>query len=267
MVLALAMAPAGYALADGDAPATEAAKTTPDAATGEAAAGCADKEGAARSFCEGGPYMWPILFIGVIALIIVFERAFVLYFRTTTRRVHFLTQMRKLVLSGNFDKAIQFANSEPGPLARIVKAGLLQVRQADEVVQSAMDEAALAEIPLIEQRTGFLPMLSNVATLAGLLGTIVGLIQSFGAVAEADAATKATVLADGISEAMNCTAFGLLVAIPALLSYALLQSRTQRCVDDINAASVNIVNLVLINRDRLGLTTPDKGSAAPAARA
>jgi biopolymer transport protein ExbB/TolQ len=125
-----------------------------------------------------------------------------------------------------------------------------------------MDEASMAEIPELERRTGFLPMLSNVATLTGLLGTIAGLITSFSAVAEADAATKSTLLADGISEAMNCTAFGLIVAIPCLLAYSILQSRTQRYIDEINASSVMIVNLVILNRDKLGLTVEaPKGSA------
>jgi biopolymer transport protein ExbB/TolQ len=94
-------------------------------------------------------------------------------------------------------------------------------------------------------------MLSNVATLTGLLGTVVGLIHSFGAVSNADPAQKGTLLAAGISEAMNCTAFGLIVAIPALLAYAVLQSRTQKCVDEINEGSVRIVNLILLNRDKL----------------
>jgi biopolymer transport protein ExbB/TolQ len=136
-------------------------------------------------------------------------------------------------------------------LSRIVKAGLLQVRRTDDVIQSTMDEAALLEVPFLERRTGYLAMLSNVATLMGLLGTVVGLIHSFGAVAKADAATKSTLLAAGISEAMNCTAFGLIVAIPALLAYAVLQSRTQKCVDEINEGSVRIVNLILLNRDKL----------------
>jgi len=104
-----------------------------------------------------------------------------------------------------------------------------------------------------------LPMLSNVSTLLGLLGTILGLIRSFAAVSSADAATKATLLSKGISEAMNCTAFGLIVAIPALLLYAMLQARTQHVIDDINAASINVVNLVIVNRDKLGLTVKKEG--------
>ena len=213
------------------------------------------------AFDKGGDFMWPIAIIGIVAVVIILERSYMLFFKTVNRRNQFLTEMRKYILSGNFNKAVQVASHDGSPLGRIVKAGLLQVRREDEVIQSSMDEAALSEIPLLERRTGFLPTLSNVATLTGLLGPIVGLIHSFAAVAEADAATKSTLLADGISAAMNCTAFGLIVAIPALLAYAVLQSRTQRCVDDINSVAVNIVNLVIINRDKLGLQGGDEKAA------
>jgi biopolymer transport protein ExbB len=204
-----------------------------------------------QSFNDGGLFMYPILVVGLAALGIVGERAYVLFFKALNRKDEFTREMRKLILSGNFVKAVKLANTENSPLSRIVKAGLLQIRRTDDVIQSTMDEAALLEVPYLERRTGYLAMLSNVATLMGLLGTIIGLIHSFGAVAKADAATKSTLLAAGISEAMNCTAFGLVVAIPALLAYAMLQSRTQKCVDEINEGSVRIVNLILLNRDKL----------------
>jgi biopolymer transport protein ExbB len=204
-----------------------------------------------QHFNEGGLFMYPILIVGLVTAAIVGERAYVLFFKALNRKDEFTREMRKLILSGNFVKAVKLANTENSPLSRIVKAGLLQIRRSDEVIQSTMDEAALLEVPHLERRTGYLAMLSNVATLMGLLGTIVGLIHSFGAVAKADAATKSTLLAAGISEAMNCTAFGLIVAIPALLAYAMLQSRTQKCVDEINEGSVRIVNLILLNRDKL----------------
>lgn len=204
-----------------------------------------------QHFNEGGIFMWPILVLGLITIAIVVERANVLFLKATNRKDEFTREMRKLILGGNFVKAVKLANTVDSPLARIVKAGLLQVRRPDEVIQSAMDEAALNEVPHLETRTGFLAMLSNVATLTGLLGTVVGLIHSFGAVSNADPAQKGTLLAAGISEAMNCTAFGLIVAIPALLAYAVLQSRTQKCVDEINEGSVRIVNLILLNRDKL----------------
>jgi len=207
----------------------------------------------AEIFDDGGAFMYPIALLGLLVIGIVSERIYFLFFKTASKRDLFLARMRSLILERNVGKAVQFANQDDSPLARIVKAGLVKVNRSDDHVQAAMDESALEEIPSIERRTGFLPMLSNVATLMGLLGTISGLIQSFAAVSDADAATKATLLSKGISEAMNCTAFGLVVAIPALVFYAMLQSRTQKVVDDINAAAVSILNLVVLNRDKLGI--------------
>lgn len=208
----------------------------------------------AEIFDEGGAFMYPIAIIGLVVIALVIERTYFLFFKTASKRDLFLARMRSLILERNVNKAVHYANQEDSPLGRIVKAGLVKVNRSDDHVQAAMDEAALEEIPEIERRTGFLPMLSNVATLMGLLGTIAGLIQSFAAVSDADAATKATLLSKGISEAMNCTAFGLVVAIPALGFYALLQSRTQKVIDDVNAAAVSILNLVVLNREKLGIT-------------
>jgi biopolymer transport protein ExbB len=94
-------------------------------------------------------------------------------------------------------------------------------------------------------------MIGNVATLLGLLGTIVGLIGAFGAVANANPADKAAILASSISEAMNCTAFGLLTAIPALVAYSVLQGRSQHMIEDINESSVAVLNLIIANKDKM----------------
>ena len=123
----------------------------------------------------------------------------------------------------------------------------------DEEVQAAMDEAALREIPRIAKRTGYLALLANLSMLSGLLGTVSGLIVSFGAVSgeSVDPSQKARILAEGISEAMNCTAFGLIVAIIGLVGYAVLNGKTQTLEDDINEASVQVLNLVVTNRQKV----------------
>jgi biopolymer transport protein ExbB/TolQ len=124
-----------------------------------------------------------------------------------------------------------------------------------------MDEAALRELPKIEARTPFLGLFANLAMLSGLFGTVLGLIGAFAAVAGADQASKATMLAKGISEAMNCTAFGLLSAIIALVAMAVLNGKTQSLLDDINAATVQVMNLVVNNRSKVNLQGLEQGAA------
>src|SRR4029077_2303489 len=155
--------------------------------------------------------------------------------------------------------AIKVCSGNPTPVTRIIQAGLTKFNRPDAEVQAAMDEAALREMPRLERRTGYLAMLGNVATLVGLLGTIIAFTTSFAGVAGVDPSMKATLLAKGISEAMNCTAFGLITAVPALLQFALLNGWVQSRLDDINEVTVQVVNLVVAPRQAM------KGGAAPAA--
>lgn len=205
-----------------------------------------------ESFIEGGWGMYPILLFQCLAIGIIIERAMALYASSINKDV-FLATMQKCILAGDIGRAIKLCSAANAPLARIVKAGLMKVNRPDSEVQSAMDEQALIELPRIERRTGYLALLANLAMLSGLLGTVTGLIRAFGAVANADPSTKATLLAKGISEAMNCTAFGLLAAIVALIGFALLNGKTQKILDDINGATVQVLNLVVNNRSKVNL--------------
>jgi biopolymer transport protein ExbB/TolQ len=205
-------------------------------------------------FQEGGWGMYPILLFQVLAIGIIVERSIFVYKCSINKDV-FLATMQKCILAGDVGRAIKMCSAANAPLARIVKAGLMKVNRPDAEVQAAMDEAALRELPKVEERTGYLALLANLAMLSGLLGTVTGLIAAFGAVANADASSKATMLAKGISEAMNCTAFGLLAAIVALIGFALLNGKTQHLLDDINGATVQVVNLVVSNRSKINMTT------------
>jgi biopolymer transport protein ExbB len=205
-----------------------------------------------KAFDLGGFGMYPISVALIFAIAIIAERVSTLYFRSNVDKEAFLRGLKKHIYAGDLDKAISYcAGQKRTPLVSVIKAGLINVPKGEEDVQAAMDEATLRESPRIERRTGYLAMISNVATLLGLLGTIIGLIHCFGAVANANPADKATILSQGISEAMYCTAFGLSVAIPSLVLYSVLQGRTQSMVDDINESAVAVLNLIIANKDKM----------------
>jgi len=212
--------------------------------------------GVAEAFRAGGWGMYPIAASLVAAVAIIADRVFVLYRKAAIDKDEFLRGLKKHLYAGDLEKAIAYcAGQKKTPLVQVVKAGLIHVPKGEDDVQAAMDEATLRESPLIERRTGYLAMLANVATLLGLLGTIVGLIGAFAAVANANPADKATLLSKSISEAMNCTAFGLAVAIPSLVLYSVLQGRTQAMMDDIHETAVGVLNLVVANRDKMKMPT------------
>jgi biopolymer transport protein ExbB len=202
----------------------------------------------------GGWAMWLILFWLVCSIAVIVERTVFLFGASINKDV-FVATMQKCILAGDVAKAVKMCSAANAPLARIVQAGLVKVNRPDEEVQAGMDEAALREMPSINRRTGFLALFANLAMLCGLFGTIVGLIRAFGAVGgeSVDPSQKARILAEGIAEAMNCTAFGLISAIVALMGFAFLNGKTQGMEDDINEASVRVLNLVVANRQKVNL--------------
>ena len=205
----------------------------------------------ARRWEAGQAGMYPIALCMVIALAIIIERSLVLFGKASINKEGFLRGLKKHIYAGDLDKAINYvAGQKPTPLTNVIKAGLMNVPKGQDEVQAALDEASLRETPRIEARTGYLAMLGNAAMLAGLLGTVNGLSTCFEAVATVNPADKATILANGISEAMNCTGFGLLTAIPALVAFSVLMGRTQHLINDINETSVSVLNLIVTNRDK-----------------
>jgi biopolymer transport protein ExbB/TolQ len=198
-------------------------------------------------FQEGGWGMWPILLLFGITIYVAFER----YMYVSKSQVDvekLMSLLKSQVVSGNIQGAINTCQASPAPVTKIIAAGLRRAAGSEVDIQQGMDEEALRELPKIEKRTGYLSMLGNLATLAGLLGTITGLIKAFAGVAGVDPSMKATMLSKGIAEAMNCTAFGLGTGILGLATYAILNGMTQHVLDGINQATVETLNLVVAGR-------------------
>lgn len=205
-----------------------------------------------KAFCEGGFAMYLIAAVGFLVIFLIIER-FLSLRSLTLDKGNVSENLFGLLLQGNVRQAISFCDNTPAPLTSTLKAGLVQVmnKRPDEEVQVAMDAAVLRETPRLEGWASFLAVFGNVSVLIGLLGTIVGLIRSFGGVSEVDAATKAAVLSKGISEALNCTAFGLSIAIIAIVAYGFFQIRIGRATNDLLESSMNLMNCVVSNRDKI----------------
>lgn len=202
------------------------------------------------AFHKGGWGMWLILFTSVVTIALIVERA-VFLFRASVDKDKLLALLKSQVMSGNVQGAIKVCSGNPTPMTRIVQAGLMKFNKSDDEVQAAMDEAALRELPKINARTPYLAMTANFAVMAGLIGTITGMIKSFGSVAGQDSADKSSKLAEGISEALNCTAFGIGTSLVGLLGFSLLSGKTTHVIDDINEVTVQVVNLVTSHRAQM----------------
>lgn len=213
-----------------------------------------------NSMHKGGPFMWPILVSAIFALAIAFERIYYVVFRANINGTAFMAQIQKLIMANNIDRAIKLCNAEPhAALPRVLKAGLTRANRSEVEIQNAVDEAVLEVFPALNKRSNYLPMLANVATLTGLLGTIQGLIMAFEAVAHASAESKQTLLAAGISTAMFTTASGLVVAIPTLVLHSIVMARTTKIMDDVDQFALKTVNL--LGARRRG-TLKEDGAAA-----
>lgn len=178
--------------------------------------------------------MYLILALALLGIAIIVERMIVIMFKNRVDSVGFVNQIVDYIKSDNIDGAIRLCDKSQAALPQIIRSGLEQNDQGLKEMQDSVELKAMSTIPKLEKRTGYLSMTANVATLTGLLGTIWGLINSFQAVAQADAAQKAALLTGGIAMAMNTTAFGLIVAIPCMMAFAFLHERTNDLIDEIN---------------------------------
>ncbi len=194
-------------------------------------------------FVQGGPFMYIILAIFLIGVAFVLERLIRLK-SLDINSSSFMNEIQKLVLSNNIKEAIQYCSGSKAALPQIIKSGLKRSSQGTDQIQNAIDATALDMIPRAEKNLSLLGLLANVSTLLGLLGTIFGLIAAFEAVGAADPADKARVLSEGISQAMNTTAAGLISAITLMVFHNLLSSRAGRVISNIDQYSVKLLDIL-----------------------
>jgi biopolymer transport protein ExbB len=196
-------------------------------------------------FVAGGPFMYPILVVFAVGTAIAVER-YVTLTILTARNQNAWSRVQPVLLNGDFENAREMTSQDDSAISRLLSLGLARqgaVRRREDI-EIAMEEGMMEIIPQLEKRTPYVALSSNIATLLGLLGTIMGLIQAFTAVSDANPAEKADLLSASISVAMNTTAFGLIVAIPLLITHTVLTAKTGQIVDGLEMASVKVLNLI-----------------------
>ena len=202
-------------------------------------------------FVTGGPFMYPILIVFAIGASIAMER-YITLTHVTARNQYVWSQVQPALVAGDFDRARELTSNDDSTISRLLSMGLDRqgaVRRREDV-EIAMEVSMMEIIPQLEKRTPYVGLASNIATLLGLLGTIMGLISAFTAVANANPAEKADLLSASISVAMNTTAFGLIVAIPLLVTNQVLMAKTSSIIDSLEMASVKALNVISAHAKR-----------------
>jgi biopolymer transport protein ExbB len=192
---------------------------------------------------KGGFMMWVLLGWSIIGLCFIVERFIALWFRYRLNTEEFVKRVLFFVSSHNYARAIEVCNAKPNhPMSRVLKAGLLKANKSDKEIQRAMEEEMLRALPSVQRNIDYISMAANTATLLGLLGTIFGLILAFQSLKGLSAQARQTALGDGISVAMFTTAFGLIIAIPFLVSHYWLNRRANRMIETVEETSVQLLN-------------------------
>jgi len=202
-------------------------------------------------FVSGGLFMYPILMVFAVGTAIAIER-YVTLTRVTARNAMAWEKLQEALVAGDFDKARDLSHEDDSAISKLLAMGLDRqgaVRRREDI-ETAMEEQMMEIIPQLEKRTPYIALGANIATLLGLLGTIMGLITAFTAVANANPAEKADLLSASISVAMNTTAFGLIVAIPLLITNQVLLAKTSAIIDSLEMASVKALNVISASAKR-----------------
>jgi biopolymer transport protein ExbB/TolQ len=189
--------------------------------------------------------MFPIALVAALGLAIAIERYIYLSI-VSVRNRSLWNDLSPLLAQGDFKRAVAITSKSSAAIGTILNYGLARIQSARrrDDIEKAMEESLMEIVPRLEKRTHYLGTFANMATLLGLLGTVIGLISAFAAVATVNPAEKANLLSASISVAMNCTAFGLMVAVPLVLIHAVLQTKTTELVDSLEMASVKFLNSI-----------------------
>ncbi len=218
-----------------------------------------------RFIQDGGVFMYPIMVTLAIGIAIALERYIYLGMVRSRNRTAW-EHIQPLMLQGKIKSTVEYVRDSNAHLSKMLVYALTHLmagRRADDV-ERMLEEGLMEIIPRLEKRTPYLAIFANIATLLGLLGTILGLIAAFSAVANADPAEKANMLSSSISVAMNTTAFGLIAAIPLLLLHAMISTKTSEIIDSMDMATVKLTNLIQINKGGdTALQEVDDETAAP----
>lgn len=208
-------------------------------------------QGIVTAFQNGGSWMIPIAIALAISAAFSMERFMRLFFQYNVDGPSFMFEVQKYILANDLDGAIRLCNGAGNAaLPKVIKAGLQRASRDEEQIQNAIDAASLEMIPKLERRIPYLALIANIATLLGLLGTISGLIKSFNAVALADPAQRQAILANGIAEAMNATAFGLITAIFTMIAHSVLTNKSTKILEEIDEFGVKLLDLLSARKYR-----------------
>jgi biopolymer transport protein ExbB/TolQ len=211
---------------------------------------------------EGGFFMYLNIASSIATISLIIERVIFLYFKYNINGEVFMTQIQKLVMSNNIERAIKLCNAAPSAaLPKVIKAGLTRANRSELEIQNAVEEAILDVLPPLKKRTDNLQHIANIATMLGLLGTVSGLIRAFAAIALAAPDQKAVILSRGIAEAMNNTAFGLSIAVTCILAHLFLSNVTRKIIDELDQYSVKLENM-LAARNKGDVNPLDRTGAA-----
>jgi biopolymer transport protein ExbB len=198
---------------------------------------------------SGGPIMHAILTVAVLGLAVFFERVYVISVNSRGTERSFMERIVQLAKAGKTDEAVKLCHENKGAITYIGELVLKSPSRSEGDLQNAADAASVASLPTITRRLHYLPMLANVATLLGLLGTIFGLRASFASVALVSAAERSGKLAGGIAIALNATGFGLMVAIPLSVAHAWLSSRAEQLIERADEFSVRLITALSVKGD------------------